>query len=74
MLSPHLHAENCLDRMVKKSLVMVVMGLTLSSPAFAAKAALHCAGKNKKEIAAGNAKACKAAGGKWVKVKTPKSK
>ena len=63
-----------------KKLMLIVVGLTLvSSPAFA-KAARHCVGKDKKEIsitgAAGksSAAACKAAGGKWVRVKTAKPK
>jgi hypothetical protein len=58
-----------------KHFMPVVLGLTLlSSPAFAAKAARHCVDKANKEIAlSGTAKTpaaqCKAAGGKWVKVK-----
>jgi hypothetical protein len=56
-----------------KHLMLGVVGLTLlSSPAFAAK---HCVGKDGQEItvAIGTAKArakeCKAAGGKWLKMK-----
>jgi opacity protein-like surface antigen len=59
-----------------KTVMIVALGLTLlSSPAFAAKAARHCVDKDNKEIsvtaAAGKTLAaqCKAAGGKWVKVK-----
>jgi len=63
-----------------KTLMMVVMGLTLvASPAFAKKPR-HCVDKDKKEIAVTSApgqsaaKACKAAGGMWVKVKHSKHK
>ena len=60
-----------------KYLMLIVIGLTLvSSPAFAAKAATrHCVDKGNKEISlagvAGKTPAaqCKAAGGKWVKMK-----
>jgi hypothetical protein len=65
--------------MIKK-LMLVVVALTLvSSPAFA-KAARHCVDKDKKVISVTGAPgksaaaACKAAGGKWVKVKTAKAK
>ena len=63
-----------------KKLMVVVVGLTLmSSPAFA-KTARHCVDKNKKEVSVTSAPgksaaaACKAAGGKWVKMKTAKAK
>ena len=66
--------------MMKKSMLIVV-GLTLvSSPVFAAKVTRHCVGKDKKEISItsapgkSSAAACKAAGGKWVRVKTAKAK
>jgi opacity protein-like surface antigen len=57
-----------------KHLMLAVVGFTLlASPAFAAK---HCVDKDKKEIslpaaAEGQKRAvqCKAAGGKWVKMK-----
>ena len=60
-----------------KHLMLVVVGLTLlSGPAFAAaKATRHCVGKDKKEISltgvAGKTPAaqCKAAGGKWARMK-----
>jgi hypothetical protein len=62
-----------------KTLMSVLVGLTLvSSPAFA-KGGHHCVGKDKKEItitATGKARAaaCEAAGGKWKKVKTETAK
>ena len=63
-----------------KTLMLVVVGLSLlSSPAFA-KGAHHCVGKDKKEIsvtgASGKARAaaCAAAGGTWVKMKPSKAK
>ena len=63
-----------------KHLMLVVVGLTLaSSPAFAAKAARHCVDKDNKEISLGGvagktpAAQCKAAHGKWVKVKSSPS-
>ena len=63
-----------------KKLMLVVVGLSLvSSPAFA-KAARHCVGKDKREISVTGAPgkspaaACRAAGGKWVKMKTAKAK
>jgi hypothetical protein len=64
--------------MIKKLLVVVV-GLTLvASPAFA-KGGRHCVGKDKKEISVtGVGKsagaACKAAGGKWVRMKSARGK
>jgi hypothetical protein len=64
-----------------KYLMLIVIGLTLvSSPAFAAKAERHCVDKGNKEISvagvAGKTPAaqCKAAGGRWVKMKTAKAK
>jgi hypothetical protein len=66
---------------MRNTFMFVVLSVTLvSSPAFAAKAARHCMGKDNKEIsvtaAAGKsaAAACKAAGGKWVKMKATKGK
>jgi hypothetical protein len=59
-----------------KSLLPIALGLALlASPAFAAKATHHCVDKDNKEIAlTGTAKTptaqCKAAGGKWVRVKS----
>jgi hypothetical protein len=65
------------EKMMMKYFMPAVLGLTLiSSPAFAAKTAHHCVDKNKQEItltaAPGKTLAaqCKAAGGKWVKMKT----
>jgi hypothetical protein len=59
-----------------KGIMPVLLGLTLlASPAFAAKAAHHCVDKNNKEIALTNVAGstpsaeCKAAGGKWMRVK-----
>ena len=57
-----------------RHLLLVVVGLTLvSSPAFAAKTTRHCVDKDKKEISLtgvdGKKAQCKAAGGKWVKLK-----
>jgi hypothetical protein len=59
-----------------KGFMPVLLGLTLlASPAFAAKTAHHCVDKNNKEIAltnvAGSTRSaqCKAAGGKWMRVK-----
>ena len=57
-----------------KYFMLVVVALTLvSSPAFAAKATRHCVDKDKKEISLtgvdGKKTQCKAAGGKWVKLK-----
>jgi hypothetical protein len=64
---------------MKKNLMLILVGLTLvSSPAFAAKTARHCVDKDKKEIALSGvgkkpAAQCKAAGGKWVRVKAASS-
>jgi hypothetical protein len=59
-----------------KEFMPLVIGLTLlSSPAFAAKASRHCVDKDKKEISLTAvpgktlAAQCKAAGGKWVRMK-----
>jgi hypothetical protein len=57
-----------------KYLMLVVVALTLvSSPAFAAKTKHHCVDKDNKEIsltgADGKKAQCKAAGGKWLKLK-----
>jgi hypothetical protein len=59
-----------------KGFTPVLLGLSLlASPAFAAKAARHCVNKDSKEIAltnvAGSTRSaqCKAAGGKWMRVK-----
>jgi hypothetical protein len=65
---------------MRKTLILVVMGLTLvSSPAFAKVARRHCIDKDMNEIrltARGKARpaACAAAGGTWVKAKRAKSK
>jgi hypothetical protein len=66
--------------MMMKYLTPIVISLTLvSSPVFAAKATRHCVDKDSKEIslagAAGKTPAaqCKAAGGKWVKMKAAAS-
>jgi hypothetical protein len=62
-----------------KTLMLVLVGLTLvATPGFA-KEGHHCVGKDGKEIvitAKGKARAaaCEAAGGKWKKVKTEKAK
>jgi hypothetical protein len=63
-----------------KTLMLGVVGLSLvSSPAFA-RVARHCVDKDKKEISVtgasgkSRAAACRAAGGKWVKVKTANAK
>lgn len=63
-----------------KHLMFVIVGLMLvSTPAFAAKAARHCVDKDNKEISlagvAGKTPAaqCKAAHGKWMKMKAAKT-
>jgi hypothetical protein len=65
---------------VMKQLMLVAVGLTLvSSPVFA-KAARHCVDKDKKEISVAAAPgkspaaACRAAGGKWAKIKATRTK
>ncbi len=66
--------------MMKKSMLIVVGLALVSSPVFAAKVTHHCVSKDKKEISVAGAPgkspaaACKAAGGKWVRVKTAKAK
>ena len=60
--------------MMTKHLMPFALGLALlASPAFAAKATHHCIDKDNKEIALSgpgkHAEQCKAAGGKWVKMK-----
>jgi hypothetical protein len=66
--------------MMTKYLTPLVLGLTLvTSPVFAAKAARHCVDKANKEISLAGATGktpaaqCKAAGGKWVKMKAASS-
>jgi hypothetical protein len=63
-----------------KEFMPLVLGLTLlSSPVFAAKPPHHCVDKDNKEIsltaAPGKTLAaqCKAAGGKWVRMKAAKT-
>jgi hypothetical protein len=66
--------------MMTKHLMPFVLGVALlASPAFAAKATHHCVDKDNKEIALpGTAKTpaaqCKAAGGKWVRMKAATAK
>jgi hypothetical protein len=62
------------EKTMMKYFMLVVVAFTLvSSPAFAAKTTRHCVDKDKKEISltgVGGKKAqCKAAGGRWVKLK-----
>lgn len=61
-------------------LMVAVVGLMcLTAPAYA-KTTRHCVDKDNKEISASPAKgqsaakACKAAGGKWMKMKVAKTK
>jgi hypothetical protein len=62
------------EKTMMKYFMLVVIALTLvSSPAFAAKSRRHCVDKDNKEITLtgvdGKKAQCKAAGGKWVKLK-----